>query len=222
MRISRPIGFLIYAAALLSCSQSSVTEPGQAVAATPTFNFANGPSELPNVIRFSSNDGGFFIPDDNSGLIVVEGLPTDPRTLFLCEGQTNPASTLNWQTIGWLRDVIHVQQVGKDVNVHVYRLSDVDFNFPGDPFLHLWCTGTPIAAGTGRARAIDNDFFATGGKNNAVSIQIRGMVTDPQTDELLRLKAGFHVVQNIAGFPDVPPTLKVLKTHVQLELIGGS
>ena len=191
MRVSRPIALPVCAAAFLACSDASVTAPGQADAAAPTFNFAPGPSELPNVIRFSTNDGGFFIPDENSGLLVAEGLPTNPQTLFLCEGQANPASTLDWQTIGWLRDVIHVQQIGEDVNVHVYNLSDVDFSFPGDPFLHLWCTGTPIAAGTGRARYIDNDFFGTGGKNNAVSVQIRGTVTDRRQASFCASKPAF-------------------------------
>ena len=159
--------------------------------------------------------------DEKTGLIVVEGLPTDPNTLFLCEGETNPASTLTWQLVGWLRGVIHAHVVGEDVNVHVFRLSDLDLAFPGDPFVHLWCTGTPIAAGTGRASALDNDNFGTGQKNNAVTFKILGTVTDLSTGDLLRVHAGLHTVQNLAGFPDVPPTVKVSKTFVQLQPIGG-
>jgi hypothetical protein len=204
---------------LLAGCDSVPTE--SASPAAPNSNFANAPPELFNVIRFSTNDGGFFVVDEKTGLIVVEGLPTDPNTFFLCEGETNPASTLNWQTVGWLRGVIHAHLVGEDVNVHVFRLSDLDLGFPGDPFVHLWCTGTPIAAGTGRAKVLDNDSFGTGGKTNAVTFEIRGRVTDLSTGDLLRVQARGHIVQDLAGFPDVPPTVKVTKTFVRLDPIGG-
>jgi hypothetical protein len=186
----------------------------------PKFNFINGPAELPNVIRFSTNDGGFFIPDPTSGLVAVEGLPADPSTLFSCEGGQNPASTLTWQQVGWLRDVIHSHIVGQDVNIHVFQLSDLDASQP-DPFLHLWCTGTPIAAGTGDATAVDNDYFATGGKVNAVTIRLRGTVTDLRTGEALRLTAQYHVVANVAGYPAVDPTIKVENIYVRLTPVGG-
>jgi hypothetical protein len=209
---------LVCAGALLSCTDASVTAPDTDLPA-PTLKFGNGPAELFNVVRYSSDAGGFFIVDETSGLIVVEGLPTDPSTLYLCEGGTNPASTLTIQEVGWIRGVIHSHQVGEDVNIHIFRLSDVDFSFPGDPFLHLWCTGSPIAVGTGRAKAIDNDFFATGQKNNAIVFEIRGTVTELSTGELLDLKARAHIVQNVAGFPDVPATVKVSKTFVRLSPI---
>jgi hypothetical protein len=211
---------LLLGGVLLAGCERAPTESASPEA-TPNFNFANGPPELFNVIRFSTNDGGFFIVDEKTGLIVPEGLPTDPKTLFLCEGETNPASTLTWQEVGWLRGVIKAHVVGEDVNIHVYRLSHLDVSFPRDPFLHLWCTGTPIAAGTGRVRYVDNDLFGTGGKNNATSLKIRGTVTDLSTGELLRVQAGLHVVQNLAGFPDVPPTVKVFDTFVRLNPIGG-
>jgi hypothetical protein len=214
-----PAVLAVGGALLIGCD-ATPTESVQTPTA-PTFNFVNGPSELPNVVRFSTDAGGFFIPDENSGLIVVEGLPDNPQTLYLCEGGTNPASTLDWQTVGWLRGVVHALQTGEDVNIHVYRLSDVDFSFPGDPFLHLWCAGTPLAAGAGRAKYVDNDFFAVGGKNNAVTVQIHGTVTDLQTEEVLRVRALLHVVQNLAGYPDVPPTTKQFKTQVQLDPIGA-
>ncbi len=219
IRPSPLAALLLLGGVLLAGCDRAPTESASPAAA-PSFNFANGPAELFNVIRFSTNDGGFFIVDERTGLIVVEGLPADPKTLFLCEGGTNPASTLTWQMVGWLRGVIHAHLVGEDVSVHVYRLSDLVGGFP-DPFLHLWCTGTPIAAGTGRGRVVDNDFFGTGGKNNAVTFQIRGTVTDLRTGELLRVQARAQTVQNLAGFPDVPPTVKVSNTFVRLEPIGG-
>jgi hypothetical protein len=212
--------FLLLGSVLLAGCDRAPTESSSATD-KPSLNFVNGPPELFNVIRFSTNDGGFFIVDEKTGLIVVEGLPSDPRTLFLCEGQTNPASTLTWQEVGWLRGVIKARVVGEDVNIHVYRLSDLDLSFPGDPFVHLWCTGTPIAAGTGRASYVDNDLFGTGQKNEAGTLVIRGRVTDLLTGELLRLQARIHVVQNLAGYPDVPPTVKVSNTVVRLHPIGG-
>ena len=101
----------------------------------------------------------------------------------------------------------------------MYRLSDLD---PSLDFLRLFCTGTPIAAGTGSARLLDNDVFGTGGRTNAVTFQIRGTVTDLSSGQLLRILAGFHIVQDLAGFPEVPPTVKLLRTFVQLRPVGGT
>jgi hypothetical protein len=209
---------LITIALLAGCDSADITPVAPSTA--PQFNFVNGPAELPNVIRFSTNDGGFFIPDPASGLVAVEGLPADPSTLFSCDGGENPASTLTWQQVGWLRGLIHAHILGQDVNIHVFQLSDIDPSQP-DPFLHLWCTGTPIAAGTGDAMAVDNDYFSTGGKNEAVTLRMRGTVTDLRTGESLHLTAQFHVVQNLAGFPAVDPTVKVENIYVRLVPVGG-
>jgi hypothetical protein len=209
----------LFSGILLAGCDPAVTAPG-APPTAPRFNFVNGPAELPNVIRFSTDDGGFFIPDPASGLVAVEGLPADPSTFFGCEGGQNPASTLTWQQVGWLRGVIHNHIVGQDVNIHVFRLSDLDASQP-DPFLHLWCTGTPIAAGTGDAMNVDNDYYFTGGKNNAVTLRMQGTVTDLRTGESLRLTAQFHVVQNSAGYPAVDPTVKVENVYVRLHPVGG-
>src|SRR4029453_10789599 len=104
-------------------------------------------------------------------------------------------------------------------SIHVYRLSDLDPSFP-DPFAHLFCTGTPIAAGTGQARVLDNDTFGIGGEKNAFRVGVEGTVTDLSTGELLRVLAHLQIVQDLAGFPDVPPTIKVFKPFVQLHPIG--
>jgi hypothetical protein len=209
----------VFSGALLAgCdpAQTASTAPETA----PRFNFVNGPAELPNVIRFSTDYTGFFIPDPASGLVAAEGLPADPSTLLACEGGQNPASTLTWQQVGWLRGLIHNHTVGRDVNIHVFQLSDLDDSQP-DPFLHLWCTGTPIAAGTGDMSYVDNDLFGTGGKNNALTIRIRGMVTDLRTGESLHLTAQVHIVQNLAGTPAVDPTIKVENVYVRLVPVGG-
>jgi hypothetical protein len=208
-------------ALLVACADSGKLPTESASSeATPNFNFANGPPELFNVIRFSTDFIGFSIIDEKTGLIAVEGFVGDPKSAIACGG-TNASSPLTWQQVGLLRDVIHNHVVGKDVGVGVYRLSDFDPNVPGDPIIHLFCTATPIALGTGRFSAVDNDAFGTSGKNNAVTETIRGTVTDLLTGELLRLEAGFHVVQNLAGFPDVPPTVKVFNTVVRLHPVGG-
>jgi hypothetical protein len=209
----------LFTSALLAGCDPAETAP-TAPPTAPRFKFVNGPAVLPNVIRFSTNDAGFFVPDPASGLVAVEGLPADPSTFFGCEGGQNPASTLTWQQVGLLRDVIHNHIVGKEVNIHVFQLSDLDASQP-DPFLHLWCTGTPIAAGTGDVSSVDNDFFATSGKNNAFTARMRGTVTDLRTGESLRLTAEFHVVQNVAGYPAVPPTVKVENVSVRLKPVGG-
>jgi hypothetical protein len=207
------------AGALLAGCTPTETAP-TAPPTAPRFNFVNGPAELPNVIRFSTDDAGFFVPDPASGLVAVEGLPADPSTFFGCENGQNPASTLTWQQVGWLRELIHAHVVGRNVNIHVFQLSELDTS-QQDPFLHLWCTGTPIAAGTGDATLVDNDFFGTGGKNNAVTFGMRGTLTDLRTGQSLRLTARFHVVQNVAGYPAVEPTLKVENIYVRLNPVGG-
>jgi hypothetical protein len=209
----------LFSGALLAGCEPAATAPA-APPTAPRFNFVNGPAELPNVIRFSTDYTGFFIPDPASGLVAAEGLPADPSTFFGCEGGQNPASTLTWQQVGQLRELIHGNIVGQDVNIHVFQLSDLDASQP-DPFLHLWCTGTPIAAGTGDAMVVDNDLFGTGGKNNAFTIRMRGTVTDLRTGESLRLQAQFHVVQNLAGTPAVDPTVKVENVYVRLQPVGG-
>jgi hypothetical protein len=209
---------LFFGALLAGCepARTAPTAPPTA----PLLNFVNGPGELVNVIRFSTDDGGFFIADPASGLVAAEGLPADPSTFFGCEGGQNPASTLTWQQVGWLRGVIHNHVVGRDVNIHVFQLSDLDPSQP-DPFLHLWCTGTPIAAGTGNASVTDNDLFGTGGKTNAVTIRMQGMVTDLRTGQSLHLTARLHIVADVAGYPAVDPTVKVENTSVRLNPVGG-
>jgi hypothetical protein len=186
----------------------------------PNFNFANGPPELFNVIRFSTDFIGFSIIDEKTGLVAVEGFIGDPKLAIACGG-TNASSPLTWQEVGLLRGVIKLRLLGQDVGIAVYRLSDFDPNVPGDPIIHLICTATPIALGTGRLSAVDNDALGTGQKNNATTLEIRGTVTDLLTSELLRLQARIHVVQNLAGFPDVPPTVKVSNIVVRLFPIGG-
>jgi len=200
--------------ALLAGCDRPPTEPP--APAAPSLNFANGPAAAGlNVIRFSSNAGGFFIFDSRPDLLVVEGLPADPSTLVDCGlGGTNPASTLTYQQVGWLRGVIHNHVVGPDVTIHVFQLSDL---VDGD-FLGLFCTGTPLAAGTGRASIVDNDLFATSGRTNAVTFKILGTVTDLQTGARLHVTARAHTVTDLRTDP---PTVKVDETRIRLQPVGG-
>ena len=208
---------LFSGAILVGCDPAELgpTSPSM----TPRFNFVNGPPELVNVIRFSTNDGGFALTDTESGLIAVEGLPADPSTFFGCEGGQNPASTLTYQQVGWLRGVIKNHIVGRDVTIHVFQLSDLDVS-QSDPYLHLWCTGTPIAAGTGNVMLADNDMFSSG-EHNAVTAQMQGLMTDLRTGESLRLTAHFHIVLNSAGSASGDPVVKVENTYVRLNSVGG-
>ena len=205
---------------LLGGCDSAKTAP-TAPRTAPRFNFINGPGELTNVIRFSTDRALAYIVDPASGLVAVEGLPaTDPNSFCGAEDEQQPGSTLTWQQVGWLRGVIRTHVVGQDVTIHVFNLSDLDASQP-DPFLDLWCTGTPIASGTGKAMAVDNDFFATGGKTDAFTIRIQGTVTDLRTGESLRLTAESHAVVNLAGYPAVDPTVKVENAYVRLTPFGG-
>lgn len=213
-----PIALALGGLLLSGCDPAAPTPA--APTASPRFDFGNGPAELPNLVRFSSDDGGFFLADPESGLAVAEGLPTDPSTLFACNlGGAERASTLRWQQVGLLHDVLHQHVVGRDVNIHVFRLSELDPSAP-DPFLDLWCTGTPIAVGTGRLTLVDNDLEWTSGRTNVVSLGIRGTATDLRTGQRLRVTARYHAVWDVSGVPEVEPVARHETTDVRVEPIG--
>lgn len=134
--------------------------------AAPRFNFLNGPSQLPNVVRYQ--DQFFvFIFDPETGLIALAGAPDDPREAFLCPGGTEPFALVAVQDAGLIQDVIHALVVGPEVNLHVYDFAT---------FTNA-CVSTPIAQGTGRVMYTDNDRFATGSRTNAWGFRMHGEVT---------------------------------------------
>ncbi|HSU92845.1 MAG TPA: hypothetical protein VLI43_03995 [Gemmatimonadaceae bacterium] len=214
----------LFSGALLAGCDPAVSTP-TAPATAPRFDFVNGPADLANVIRFSTNNVGIVIVDTASGLIAFEGLPADPSTYFGCDGGQNLASTLNWQALGLLRGVLETHVVGMDVNIHVFRLSDLDDSQP-IPILHLSCTATPIAAGTGNVTLVDNgvqtpEFREAKEEHEAMTIQMQGTVTDLRTGQSLHLTAGLHVVQTLAPFAVGDPTVKLENIYVRLNPAGG-
>jgi hypothetical protein len=214
----------LFSGALLAGCDPEVSAP-TALATVPRFNFVNGPANLANVIRFSTNNAGFVIVDTTSGLIAFGGFPADPRTYFGCEGGENSASTLTWQSVGLLRAVLKTHAVGRDVNIHVFQLSDLDASQP-DLIAGVLCTATPIAAGTGDVRFVLNgdqtpEFVGAQEAHEAMTIQMRGAVTNLRTGESLRLTAGLHVVQTLAPFAMGDSTIKLENIYVRLNPAGG-
>ena len=190
---------ILCALSLIGCEQAPGGPAGPPVpATTPRFNFLNGPpAPGPNVIRYADNSFGVLIEDDEANLVAIEGLPADPRDVFLCDGGTEELATIAVQNVGLLRDIIHTHIRGDDVPIHVYSLS----GFDGD-ILGLICTGTPIASGFGRMMVTDN--------GNTAGFHIAGTLTDLATGGLVRLTA---VAQQMV-LPD--GTLRVMTVFVRL------
>ena len=155
---------------------------------------AKPPTELSNVFRYWDDRYGFFIADVESGLILVEGAPLDPRTYWMCPGGTSGTSGKNYQEVGRRKGVIHNLVTGDDVTLHVYPLSAF---VGGDP-LSFICGASPIAIGTGRVHVTDSDLYGNSGHASAFTISMHGTVTMLATGERLRASGTYHHVY----FPD--------------------
>lgn len=172
-------------------------------------NFTNGPSDLPNVVRFE--DRLFFIvqfPAEN--LLLVVGFPEDLADLPLCGGSEPPGELMPVQDAGQLREVIKRLVLASDVTLHVWNLTDF-FAAPSPRF----CNALPFAQGTADFRDTDNDFFflgnAKGANSFGASIQ-RGLVEDA-AGTAYRLTASWRFI----NMPD--GTSKTAQQHINLRPI---
>lgn len=168
----------------VACADSP-TAPGMDDASPGARLSASGrPTALPNVVRYGDDTGGFFVDDPVSGIVAVEGLPLDPRTLFICPGGTAYASPLTIQDVGQKQGVSHRLIKGRDVGIHLYRAGD----YTGD-ILALICGATPYAVGTGDIVVTANDYDGVSGHRSHYGINFRGTVTETATGETLRVTA---------------------------------
>lgn len=175
---------------LAACSDASAPPTAPAVAPVAARGIANAPGELPNLIRYWDDRYGFFILDEEAGLILVEGAPLDPRTYWMCPGGTAGTSGKTYQEVGIRQGVVRSLVVGMDVALHVYRASD----FVGGNPLSFICGADPIAIGSGEVRVTDNDLYWTSNHRNAVGIMMHGTVTWLATGETMRASGTYRHV----------------------------
>lgn len=172
-------------------------------------DFTNGPSDLPNVVRF--DDRLFFIVQfPGEDLLLTVGLPEDLADLQLCGGSEPPGQLMPVQDAGQLQEVIKRLVLAPDVTLHVWNLSD--FLAAASPRL---CNAPVLAQGTGDLRDTDNDFFflgnAKGANSFGFSIQ-RGLVEDAAGTQY-QLTASFRFL----NMPD--GTFKIAQQHIDLRPI---
>ena len=131
----------------------------------PRFSFTNGPSELPNVIRFEGEGGVGVIADFEADLLLLVGLPENASDAVDCGG-TEPFDLVALQVVGILREVLKIL-TKSEPHLHVYQLSTfADF-----------CTSVPLAQGTGRLVVNDNDAAVSGTRTNSFGASVNGAVT---------------------------------------------
>jgi hypothetical protein len=155
------IGFIAFT---FACADKTATGP-QPDRAGPEANFANGPAELPNVIRFDGEGGVGVIADPKADLLLLVGLPANPADATDCGG-SEPFDPVTVQVVGIIRQVFKILTKGEQ-HIHVYRLSTFsDF-----------CTSVPLAQGTGRLVVNDNDAAVSGTRTNSFGASVTGAVT---------------------------------------------
>ena len=171
------ISMVLLSLAALACEQAD-TSPTD----VPQFNFANGPDELPNIIR-QQFAFAVSILDPATGLRALAGLPAVPASHISCQA-------LGPQFTGTENFQLHEEQlVGSDpvvylnntadVNLHVYRIST---------FMGI-CRSVVYAQGTGKVVGTDNDFEGSGSRSNVFGFHMTGDVTVVATGETARLNA---------------------------------
>ncbi|MGH7550248.1 MAG: hypothetical protein ACREK3_05775 [Gemmatimonadota bacterium] len=191
------------------CGESAVPTEVADRTGVVQSNFTNGPSALPNVVRFE--DRLFFIVQfPAEDLLLAIGVPEDPADLPLCGGSETPGELVPVQDAGQLQEVIKRLVLASDVTLHVWDLSD----FFAAPSPRL-CNAPLFAQGTADLRNTDNDLFFLGGTNNANSFGAsirRGLVEDA-AGTAYRLTASWRFI----NLPD--GTFKIAQQHINLRPI---
>ena len=161
---SQAVAALVLSAIALGCADAPPTGPAPD-AGGPRFDFTNGPSKLPNVIRFEEEGGVGVIFDADTDLLLLVGLPENPADAFDCGG-SEPFDRNAVQVVGLLREVFKVL-LKSEPHLHVYQGSTfVDF-----------CSSMPIAQGSGRLIVNDNDAAVSGTRTNSFGASVNGRVT---------------------------------------------
>jgi hypothetical protein len=142
-----------------------------------SFNFMNGPLDLPNVLR---GEGIVIVAwaDVAQDIAIVVNTPAGGVSDFRrCGGAFGP--TLQpVQTVGELQGVLREVRLLRDVNIHLYRpVPDAFFHPPAGKLpLDAFCSASPYAQGTANVTSTDNDRLVTGSGANAFGFRAQGLV----------------------------------------------
>jgi hypothetical protein len=177
---------LLFSAVLTACADGSVDSMAPQLAA---YNFTNGPSELPHVLRSGGRVISAFL-DFDQDMVVVVGAPDDPATDRVCDG-SEPRQFIPVQWVGDFEGMVKQLAMLAEINVLVYQ------PIPATLTLGL-CATEPIATGTGRYLRTDNDFFGAFGRANAVLELVQGTVELADGGQAL-LSARFNALGSPAG-----------------------
>jgi hypothetical protein len=191
---------MLFAVLVAACADSA-TAPS--LTQGVSLNFANGPGELPNVLRSGGRIVSAFV-DVEQDMLVVVGAPADPTTDQLCGGsELRQFVPVQW--VGDFNDVVKQLALLDPINILVYQ------PIPATPVAAL-CATDPIATGTGRYLRTDNDFFGAFGRANAVIEHVHGTVELTDGGQA-RLSARFHALGSPTG------QLRRFETTIQLNSI---
>ena len=162
-RVAICLGMLLLT---IGCEHPTAGGPAR----SPQFDFMNGPSDLPNVVRGDS--GLLFVwADVSTDLVIVVNAPAaGVSAVRRCGGPSTPEPE-PVQTAGELQDVLHQVRLWRDVNIHIYSPVPSPFR----SFLDL-CRLSPIAMGTGNFTSTDNDRHNAGNGANAFGFRAEGIV----------------------------------------------
>lgn len=191
----------VLCAVLLAACADTATAPS--LPQSMTLNFANGPGELPNVLRSGGRIVSAFV-DVEQDMLVVVGAPDDPTTDRICGG-SGLRQFVPVQWVGDFNDIVKQLAMLDAINILVYQ------PIPATPVAAL-CETDPIAAGTGRYLRTDNDFFGALGRANAVIEHVHGLV-ELTGGGPARLSARFQALGSPTG------QLRRFETTIQLNPI---
>src|SRR5690242_15769061 len=126
MRTGALLSTCLTAACLIAACDTGAPIAGQTSGAT--FDFSNGPPDLPNVFRGDSILL-FVWPDYATNLVIAINAPAGGvSSVRRCGGSLRP-DPQPVQTVGEMQDVMRQLRLLRDVNIHVY--SPVPDGFSG-------------------------------------------------------------------------------------------
>jgi hypothetical protein len=180
MKTRSPRAAAVFAALLFVACDAVPPVASDAASASDqfiSFNFMNGPLDLPNVLR---GDGIVISAwaDVAQDIAIVVNTPAGGVSDFRrCGGAFGP--TLQpVQTVGELQGVLRELRLLRDVSIHLYRpVPDAFFQPPAGKIpLDAFCAASPFAQGTANVTSTDNDRLVTESSANAFGFRAQGLV----------------------------------------------
>jgi hypothetical protein len=162
------------------CQDQVAPVAPQIDAPEPASNFSNGPLESGRVLRFSIDEGFFFVASDADFTTMVFHSPENgllSNELERCS-ETTATTPLDFH---WVEtpDAVRLLVQSKESFVYVFDVQP-DWFAPPD-FEAPTCQellDSMIASGRARFQFNDNDWLATGHATNSVSMKAHGLLQD--------------------------------------------